>query len=432
MLRTPRLGSFLLALWSSALCCASAGAQAPTAAQAPATAAPAPAKKNDYRKANAWLCRPGRKDACTVDLTTTVVAADGALSREKWVADRKAPVDCFYVYPTVSNDATPNSDMRAGPEEKNVVLHQFARFGSRCRLYAPLYRQVTLGALRAGMAGKTVPVDRELAYNDVADAWNHYLAHDNDGRGVILVGHSQGARVLSDLIAKQIEGTPAQSKIVSAMLIGTGVTVPKGAVVGGTFKHMPLCRANDQTGCVISYASFRANAPPPANSRFGKAAGGQLAACTNPAALGGGSGELHAYLSAKPSASGASLPPKPWTTPAKPIGTTFASAPGLLTAECVTKGDASYLAVTVRGNPQDPRTDDIVGDIVRDGQVQADWGLHLIDVNLALGNLLEIAKQQTASYTAVAGADAQVAKSAPPPSTPKRSQSAKTAPSPTP
>jgi hypothetical protein len=120
---------------------------APTHAQSPsaptaATAAPQP--QNDYSKPESWLCRPGRKDACAVDLTTTVVPADGKLRREGFTPNPQAPIDCFYVYPTVSMDETPNSDMSAGPEEYNVILQQFARFASQCRVYAPLYRQVTL------------------------------------------------------------------------------------------------------------------------------------------------------------------------------------------------------------------------------------------------------------------------------------------------
>jgi hypothetical protein len=368
-------------------------------AQTPA-ATPPPQPKNDYRKSSAWLCRPGLKGACDVDLTTTVVAKNGTLTREAWSANRKPAVDCFYVYPTVSNDKGGNSDMKAGPEEKNVIANQLARFGSRCRLFAPLYRQVTLASLRATIAGKPIPTDRELGYNDIVDAWNDYLARDNQGRGVILIGHSQGARVLSELIAKQIDGKPVESQIVSALLIGTGVSVPKGAVVGGTFKHMPLCRANSQTGCIISYASFRATAPPPPNSRFGKAAEGQIAACTNPAALAGGSGELHAYLGAKPSITGVVLPPQPWAAGKQRVTTEFASVPGLLTAECVSNDSGSYLAVSVHGDPQDARVDDIVGDIVRDGRVLADWGLHMIDVNLTMGNLLDVVGQQIGGYLA--------------------------------
>src|SRR6266702_157779 len=132
--------------------------------QAKPAAPPAPAK-NDYSNGDNWLCRPGRQDACAVDLSTTVVAADGKLTVEKWSSNPKAAIDCFYVYPTVSNDQTPNSDMNAGPEELAVIRSQFARFGSECRVFAPLYRQVTLTALRAGIAGKPMTVDRALGYN---------------------------------------------------------------------------------------------------------------------------------------------------------------------------------------------------------------------------------------------------------------------------
>ena len=159
---------------------------------ASAQTATQPQPKNDYSDGKAWLCRPGRQDACAVDLSTTVVAADGKLTIEKWSVNPKAAIDCFYVYPTVSNDSTPNSDMNAGPEELAVIKAQFARFGSECRTFAPLYRQVTLTALRAGIAGKPMAVDRVLGYNDVVDAWKYYLEHDNQGRGVVLIGHSQG------------------------------------------------------------------------------------------------------------------------------------------------------------------------------------------------------------------------------------------------
>ena len=293
--------------------------------------------------------------------------------------------------------------MNAGPEEKAVVHAQLARFGSECRIYAPLYRQVTLTALRAAIAGSPMSVDRALAYNDVVDAWKYYLEHDNQGRGVVLIGHSQGSGVLTQLIRNEIDGKPAQERIVSALLLGTSLPVPKGKDVGGAFKNMPLCHSANQTGCVIAYASFRSNVPPPANSRFGKVQGSDMvAACTNPAALGGGSGELHAYLNAAGrSIASSSAEPRPWVTPAQKIDTPFVSVPGLLTAECVSNEKGSYLAVTVHGDAADPRTDDIAGDvIVANGQVQADWGLHLIDVNLAMGNLVDIVGKQSKSYLA--------------------------------
>jgi hypothetical protein len=291
--------------------------------------------------------------------------------------------------------------MNPGPEEMNVIRAQFARFGSKCRVFAPLYRQVTLTALRAGMAGRPMAADRALGYNDVLEAWKYYLEHDNQGRGVVLIGHSQGSGVLTQLIRNEIDGRPIQDRIVSALLLGTNVATPKGKDVGGSFKSMPLCRSASQTGCVISYVTFRANAPPPANTLFGRALGeGMVAACVNPAALSGGKGELRAYLASAGRVGGSAAEPKPWVTPPQPINTPFVSVPGLLTAECVSNERGSYLAVTVHGNPKDPRVDDIVGDVVRDGQVQANWGLHLIDVQIAMGNLIDIVGQQAKAYLA--------------------------------
>jgi len=226
------LRHFIIALMSAAFLTAGLAFTATGVAQTqnqttPAATAPVPAK-NDYSKSESWLCRPGRQDACAVDLSTTIVAANGKLTRETWAANSKAPIDCFYVYPTVSTDATPNSDMVAGPEELNVIRSQFARFGSQCRVYAPLYRQVTLTALRAFLAGRATTADRALCYNDVHDAWNYYLEHDNQGRGVVLIGHSQGSMVLTELIKNEIDGKPVQSRIISALLLGTSLPVPRG------------------------------------------------------------------------------------------------------------------------------------------------------------------------------------------------------------
>lgn len=352
----------------------------------------------DYSKDETWLCRPGRKDSCTVDLSTTVVAADGKLTRETFKANPRAPIDCFYVYPTVSRDTTPNSDMNAGPEEHGVVRAQFARFGSQCKLYAPLYRQITLSALRAAISGQPLTADRALAYGDVAAAWRHYLEHDNKGRGVVLIGHSQGSGMLTQLIKNEIDGKPIQSQLVSALLLGSNVAVPRGKDVGGAFQSVPLCKSASQLGCVITYVSFRADSPPPANSRFGRVPDeGMVAGCVNPAAL-TGSKDLHAYMSSGPNGvSTASADPKPWAGDKK-IETPFVSVPGLLSAECVSTDAGSYLSVKVNADPADPRTDEIVGDVIDQGQIRKEWGLHLIDAHLAMGNLIDIVGQQSKAY----------------------------------
>jgi hypothetical protein len=348
---------------------------------------------NDYGRAETWLCLPGRADACRQPMDATVVKADGMVTIEPFKAAVDPGVDCFYVYPTVSNDQTGNSDMTANDEEKFVIAAQFARFGSVCRTFAPLYRQVTLTALRGFMTGRPIPASRDLGYADVRDAWNWYLAHENKGRGVILIGHSQGSGVLQRLIKEEIDGKPAGKRLVSAMLIGTNVPV-----VDGKFGGIPLCAADSQTGCLISYVSFRDTVPPPATSRFGVVAEpGAVAACTNPAALGGGKGELSSYLWATPRGGSDGGAARTWL-PGKTINTAWVSAPGLLSARCVQAKGFSYLSVTVNADPADPRTDDISGDVVAMGRVDANWGLHLIDVNLAQGDLIRIAAAQARAW----------------------------------
>ena len=357
---------------------------------------------NDYADPATWLCLPDRDDACATDLATTLIQADGSTAIEHHVPDPAAPIDCFYVYPTVSIDPTPNADMNAGPEELAVIRAQFARFASQCRTFAPLYRQVTLTALRAAVAGQPMDVDPTLGYRDVVAAWNHYLEAHNDGRGVVLIGHSQGARMLSELLRNEIEDTPAADRIVSALIIGSNLHVPPDGDVGGSLAKTPLCRSADQTGCVINFVSFREDVPPPANSRFGRAAeAGMEAACTNPAALGGGRGELDAYLSAGATgiAAGSEGDAPGWLRSGEAITTPFVRVPGLLEAECVRSGDFHYLAVHTLGDAEGPRTHRIGGDVIGPtGAVAEDWGLHLIDMHLTMGNLLAIVARQADAW----------------------------------
>jgi hypothetical protein len=367
--------------------------------------------KNDYADGASWLCRPGRSDACAIDLTATIVAADGTLGREAWKPDPDASIDCFYVYPTVSADPTLNSDMTPGPEERRIVASQFARFGSQCRLFAPIYRQISLAGLHAGMFGPidgsdllsktTATREREIAYSDVRDAWNYYLEHDNHGRGVVLIGHSQGAFLLAALVQREIDGRAIQARLVSAILLGMSLPVRKDAPAGGAFEHVPLCRAVRDTGCVISYAAFRSTAPPPTNTLFGRVAGKDMtSACTNPAALAdvtGARAELHPYFDAVGHPFTSETAPVKWTAGAA-IDTRFVSVPGLLTARCVSNEHGSYLEVTVHADPSDRRTHDIRGDMETAGRVDAAWGLHLVDVNLTLGNLLDVVHAQRGAY----------------------------------
>jgi len=220
----------------------------------------------------------------------------------------------------------------------------------------------------------------------------------------VLIGHSQGSYILAELIRQEIDGKPVQGRMVSAILPGAAIPVARGKDIGGKFQHVPLCHSSSQTGCLIAYSSFRSTIPPPANTRFGKVADPNLAAaCTNPAALGGDSGELHAYLAADGQSIVSKTPPKPWVKKGR-VDTPWVSAPGLLTARCTSNENATYLEITVHGDPSGPRTDDIVGDLgAANGQIATDWGLHLIDMNLAMGNLVDIVGQQAKAWRAKPG-----------------------------
>ena len=386
-----------------ALAASQAGAQAQTPMTAPPVAAPAAsATPNDYAQAETWLCRPGRLDACTtVDLATTVVAPDGATRTEAFVAAARPAYDCFYVYPTVSAQLTPNSDMQVTASERNVVTQQFARFGAQCRTFAPMYRQVTLSALRTAMAGKPNPGDRELAYRDVRDAWRAYLAQDNHGRGVVLIGHSQGTGQLTRLIREEIDGKPIQHQIISAILAGGQVTVARGQDVGGDFTSMPLCRTPTQTGCVVAWNTFRAEIPPPADSRFGRtAAPGREVACVNPAALAGGDAELHALFPAGGNSGGVTRGPPDWTGKGLRLPTTFVSLPGLVHGECATTDGANYLKITLTPPETGSRVRNFNGDIMIGAAVLKSWGLHMVDVNIVEGDLTALVDRQARSWLA--------------------------------
>jgi len=369
---------------------------------------PADLPSNDYSDKANWLCWPGRDDACASDLTTTVVKADGSTSVQTFKADPRAPIDCFYVYPTVSADPGMISTMKVEPAETNVVVQQAARLGAKCRLYAPMYRQFTLTALVYFMMHPLPPAEMaaaaarpQVGYNDVKDAWNYYLAHENHGRGVVLVGHSQGSGVLTQLIKQEIDGKPAQKQLVSALLMGTVLTVPDGKDVGGDFHFVPLCHSDRQLGCAIAYASFRESSlPPPDTTFFGRSRKDQPgleAACVNPANLAGGSGPTESYFGTMIAMAG---PAKFAWLKDKTIDTPFVSVPGLLTATCVHSGDFHILAIHINADPASPRASDIPGDIAFGKAVLKDWGLHLVDANLFMGNLEDIVGAEGQAWVA--------------------------------
>ena len=345
-----------------------------------------------YGSAEAWLCRPGRADLCGKPQELTLIAAGGARTTQVLRPRADAPVDCFYVYPTISEDPAGNSSMRAGPGEQRAVAQQFAPFASVCRPFAPMYRQITLAGLIGGP-----PVNREIPFEDVRAAWRHYLKHDNQGRGVVLVGHSQGSRMLMELLRQEIEGKPSQKLLVAAYLLGFNMTLPAGRDIPQPLTSIPMCRGSGQTGCIVGYVSFRASSPPPANTRFGRAASGGEIACVDPVRLSGH--PLRAMLPVQSNLLGRTDERmKEWNALAADVRTPFVDFPGYLEVECTKRGSDSYLALTLDAAQRGRRPSDLPLDLVSSGRVIDFWGLHLADVNLVMGNLLELVRLQSAAY----------------------------------
>lgn len=347
-----------------------------------------------------WLCRPGLSDnPCTSSLTTTVLRANGTTYVQRAHPAKNPPIDCFYVYPTVSTQATANANLHVDPQERAVAVAQASRFSQVCRVYAPMYPQLTLSAISRGIR----PQWAATAYLGVLSAWNDYLAHYNKGRGVVLIGHSQGASLLIALIKREVDPSPTERQLlVSALLMGGNVTVPIGQNVDGDFTHIPACQTDTQTRCVLAYSSF--NSPPPANSFFGRvgtsisalsgigptSTAGLQVLCTNPAALSGEVGSLDPYFPTT-SFPGSRASLKYGTSSKRAVRTPWVSYPNLYSARCQSSGGATWLQVTDIAGPKDtrPTVQPVLG---------PRWGLHLDDVNLAVGNLVQVVRDESLAY----------------------------------
>ena len=322
-----------------------------------------------------WLCFPGRKpDPCLMNLATTYVGAHGATRVERPRVSATPPIDCFYVYPTVSDENRGNADRTIGLRQILVAETQAARFSQVCKVYAPVYRQVT----NRGLTDRSLHANPLLAYDDVLAAWRDYLARWNHGRGVVLLGHSQGSYVLKHLLSSVIDRTPAERRLlVSAILLG-------GQVHSGDYRHIRPCASATATGCVIAYSSFGTKPPP--GAMFGRSRiPGTHIVCVNPARPGSAATEpvtpmVPSLLLGFLGMSGGTAVTTPWV-----------AYPDLYTARCERSGNASWLQITRTRIPHDARP--VVRPLLGPG-----WGLHLADVNIALAQLVDVVRSQSRAY----------------------------------
>lgn len=343
-----------------------------------------------------WLCKPGAKpNPCRSQLQTTVVAPDGTSHVETAKNARKPKVDCFYVYPTVSDQPTINANKNIDPQQVAIAQYQAARYSEVCDVYAPIYRQLTLKAINTdGLDPSAV----ELAYGDVLKAWREYLHKYNDGRGVVLIGHSQGTGMLTQLLREEIERKKAQRhKLVSALLLGGNVTVRKGSDVGGSFKRTPVCKSATDLGCVVAFSTF--GETPPADAVFGTVNGALVdthgvdpsklrVVCNNPANFSSKPAELQSLVRTTPFPGTIGLglqilyggpqptAATPWLVPQEHY-----------TGKCVRQNGANVLLLSP-----------IDGARTLNASPTPGWGLHLVDANIALGDLVQLVRGQATYY----------------------------------
>ena len=353
--------------------------------------------KLDYANPAYWLCRPDLDaNECHADLDATEVKADGTLAPAPHVRAENPEIDCFYVYPTMWINMGPQmtdfSDTGVGIV-RDALLSQAARFTSVCEVYVPFYRQ---GGLMG--ASPDPRADPQLALQDVRDAFQVYLKKYNKGRKFVILGHSQGSIVATELIARDVDGNDAlRSQLLSAILLGGMPYTAPGEKTGGSFKNVPPCSEPGQTGCVVAYNSYAAEAPPASNAAFGVPNNTLSAAenvdpngeiiCTDPAPLAGHSGPYaETYFALKLNSSGFGAMP----VPPPGVTTPFVLYRALLKGQCAVMDGRHYLSVSSTAGADDVRKPMYRVPILE----QIGFGLHTVDYNIALGDLIALVRKQ--------------------------------------
>jgi len=232
---------------------------------------------NAYAAPDLWFARPG--------MTGTNPA--------RWQPQGAAaavPVDAavFFVHPTSYLKKAHWNGPLDDPDARRIgavmVRANASVFGGASEVWAPRYRQATFGAFVTDAPEARQAHD--LAYRDVAQAFDAFVAAQPAGRAIVLAGHSQGSFILKRLLTEKVATSPLKQRIAAAYIIGWLVDQRRDLPAMG----LPACTRAEQSGCVVSYLSFTDNADTAmmrdSYERFaGKTGGGAGQAsylCSNP------------------------------------------------------------------------------------------------------------------------------------------------------
>lgn len=211
-------------------------------------AAPGDAGAPDYDRAEAWVAHPGLRN-----------------DPSRWTPKGVRPgtgrdVAIFYVPPTTYLKRAawnaPLDDREANDRLRIFTASQASAFNGVGRVWAPRYRQATMGAFLTTTedAGKAL----DFAYRDVERAFATFLSQVPGDMPIILAGHSQGSLHLLRLLAEHVAGRPVTRRIVAAYAVGWPVSVEADLPELG----LPACATPQSTGCLISWQSFAEPADP--------------------------------------------------------------------------------------------------------------------------------------------------------------------------
>ncbi len=175
-----------------------------------------------------------------------------------YTAERGCNVDLFYITSTETDDymhggtvmhhadVTLDSIRALLLGEMQGIDHMY---GTGFNFFSPYYRQCTLETYTSD---SLLAARASLAKDDVQSAFAYYLEHINGGRPFILMGFSQGAQWVVELLRTMDDET--YSRMVAAYVVGWKVTDDDLASARG---H--ICAAQDSAdlGVTVCYNSVR-------------------------------------------------------------------------------------------------------------------------------------------------------------------------------